>query len=35
MSKSFGFPILEDGLSVLSKNELADNLTYNSLKVQK
>jgi hypothetical protein len=35
MSKSFGFPILEDGLSVLSKNELADNLEYNSLKVKK
>jgi hypothetical protein len=26
MSKSFGFPTLEDGLSVLSKDELADNL---------
>jgi hypothetical protein len=35
MSKSFGFPTLEDGLSVLSKNELADSLVYNSLKVQK
>jgi hypothetical protein len=35
MSKSFGFPTLEDGLSVLSKNELADNLAYNSLKVKK
>jgi hypothetical protein len=35
MSKSFGFPILEDGLSVLSKNDLADSLAYNSLKVQK
>jgi hypothetical protein len=35
MSKSFGFPTLEDGLSVLSKNELADSLAYNSLKVQK
>jgi hypothetical protein len=33
MSKSFGFPTLEDGLSVLSKDELADNLAYNSLKV--
>jgi hypothetical protein len=33
MGKSFGFPTLEDGLSVLSKNELADNLAYNSLKV--
>jgi hypothetical protein len=35
MSKSFGFPTLEDGLSVLSKDELADSLVYNSLKVQK
>jgi hypothetical protein len=35
MSKSFGFPTLEDGLSVLSKNELADSLAYNSLKVRK
>jgi hypothetical protein len=35
MSKSFGFSTLEDGLSVLSKNELADSLAYNSLKVKK
>jgi hypothetical protein len=35
MSKSFRFPTLEDGLSVLSKNELADILAYNSLKVKK
>ena len=34
MSKSFGFPSLEDGLSVLSKNDLADSLAYNSLKVR-
>jgi hypothetical protein len=34
MSWSFGFPTLEDGLSVLSKDELADNLEYNSLKVR-
>jgi hypothetical protein len=34
MSKSFGFPTLEDGLSVLSKDELADTLAYNSLKVR-
>jgi hypothetical protein len=34
MSKSFGFPTLEDGLSMLSKNELADSLAYNSLKVK-
>ena len=35
MSKSFGFPILENGLSVLSKDDLADSLAYNSLKVRK
>jgi hypothetical protein len=35
MRKSFGFPTLENGLSVLSKDELADGLAYNSLKVQK
>jgi hypothetical protein len=34
MNKSFGFLTLEDGLSVLSKDELADSLAYNSLKVQ-
>jgi hypothetical protein len=33
MSRSFGFPKLEDGLSVLSKDELADSLAYNSIKV--
>jgi hypothetical protein len=33
MSRSFGFLTLEDRLSVLSKDELADNLAYNSLKV--
>jgi hypothetical protein len=33
MSRSFGFPTLEDGLSVLSKDELGDNLAYNSIKV--
>jgi hypothetical protein len=33
MSRSFGFPTLEDGLSVLSKDELADSLAYNCLKV--
>jgi hypothetical protein len=33
MSRSFRFLTLEDGLSVLSKDELADNLAYNSLKV--
>jgi hypothetical protein len=34
MARSFGFPTLEDGLSVLSKDELADSLAYNSLKVR-
>jgi hypothetical protein len=34
ISRSFGVPTLEDGLSVLSKDELADNLAYNSLKVR-
>jgi hypothetical protein len=34
MSRSFGFPTLEDVLSVLSKDELADSLAYNSLKVR-
>jgi hypothetical protein len=34
MSKSFRFPTLEDELSVLSKDELADSLAYNSLKVK-
>jgi hypothetical protein len=33
MGKSFGFPKLEDGLSILSKDELADSLAYNSIKV--
>jgi hypothetical protein len=33
MGKSFRFPTLEDGLSVLSKDELEDILAYNSLKV--
>jgi hypothetical protein len=35
MARNFGFPTLEDGLSVLSKDELADSLAYNSLKVRK
>jgi hypothetical protein len=34
MGRSFGFPTLENGLSVLSKDELADSLAYNSLKVR-
>jgi hypothetical protein len=35
MGRSFVFSTLEDGLSVLSKDELADSLAYNSLKVRK
>jgi hypothetical protein len=34
MGRSFGFPTLEDELLVLSKDELADSLAYNSLKVR-
>jgi hypothetical protein len=33
IAKSMGFPKLEEGISVLSKDDLADNLTYNSIKV--
>jgi hypothetical protein len=33
MGKSIGFPKLEEGLSVLSKDELADSLAYTSIKV--
>jgi hypothetical protein len=33
IAKSMGFPKLEEGLSVLSKDELAGSLTYNSIKV--
>jgi hypothetical protein len=33
MGRSFEFSTLEDGLSVLSKDELADSLAYNSIKV--
>jgi hypothetical protein len=29
-----GFPKLETGLAAMSKDELADSLAYNSLKVQ-
>jgi hypothetical protein len=35
MSRSFRFPTLEDGLSVLSKDELADSLACNNIKVCK
>jgi hypothetical protein len=31
--KSMGFPKLEEGLSVMSKDDLADSLAYNSIKV--
>jgi hypothetical protein len=33
IGRSFGFPKLEDGLSVLLKDQLADSLAYNSIKV--
>jgi hypothetical protein len=33
MGRSFGFLKLEDGLSILSKDELADSLAYNSIMV--
>jgi hypothetical protein len=33
IGKSMGFPKLEDGLSILSKDDLADNLAYNSINV--
>jgi hypothetical protein len=35
MSKNMGFPKLEVGLSTMLNDDLADNLAYNSLKVQK
>jgi hypothetical protein len=35
IGRSIGFLTLEDGLSILSKDELADSLAYNSIKVQK
>jgi hypothetical protein len=35
IAKSMGFPKLEDGLSVMSKDDLADSLAYNNIKVQK
>jgi hypothetical protein len=35
MAKSMGFPKLEAGLSAMSKDNLADSLAYNSMKVQK
>jgi hypothetical protein len=33
IGRSIGFPKLEDGLSILSKDDLADNLAYNNIKV--
>jgi hypothetical protein len=33
IAKSMGFPKLEEGISVLSKDDLADSLAYNSIKV--
>jgi hypothetical protein len=35
MAKSMGFPKLEAGLSAMSKDDLADSLAYNSMKVKK
>jgi hypothetical protein len=35
MAKSMGFPKLEVGLFAMSKDDLADSLAYNSLKLQK
>jgi hypothetical protein len=35
MAKNMGFSKLEAGLSAMSKNDLADSLAYNSLKVRK
>jgi hypothetical protein len=34
MARNIGFPKLELGLSAMSKDDLADSLAYNSLKVQ-
>jgi hypothetical protein len=35
MAKNMGFPKLEVGLSAMSKDDLADNIACNSLKVRK
>jgi hypothetical protein len=35
IAKSMGFPKLETSLAAMSKDDLADSLAYNSLKVQK
>jgi hypothetical protein len=34
MARNIGFPKLEAGLSAMSKDDLADSLAYNSLKVK-
>jgi hypothetical protein len=34
MARNMGFPKLEIGLSTMSKDDLADNLAYNSLNVK-
>jgi hypothetical protein len=33
IAKSMGFPKLEEGLSIMSKDDLVDSLAYNSIKV--
>jgi hypothetical protein len=33
IAKNIGFPKLEEGLSAMSKDDLADSLAYNSIKV--
>jgi hypothetical protein len=35
IAKSMGFPKLEEGLSIMSKDDLADSLAYNNIKVQR
>jgi hypothetical protein len=35
IAKSMGFPKLEEGLSAMSKDDLADSIAYNNIKVQK
>jgi hypothetical protein len=34
MARNIGFPKLKLGLSAMSKDDLADSLTYNNLKVK-
>ena len=33
IAKNMGFPKLEEGLAVMTKDDLADSLAYNSIKV--